>query len=107
MSAIVSGVLTALEPWKAVIASVAGFLAALLGILGGMLKQRRVANVTSAEQITYSPRVTSRLHPDDLRAIDDLARVTRLNTDAVKDNTEALGEQTEAIKRLSRGRGRQ
>lgn len=90
MSTFVSGVLTALEPWKAVIASVAGFLAALLGILGGMLKQRRVADVTAPDQPAFSARGTVRLHPDDREAIDDLARETRKNTVAVEDNTEAL-----------------
>lgn len=86
-----TGMLAALKPWKALIASVAGFLAALLGVVAGIIKQRRVADVTMPEQPAYSPRGTMRLHPDHLEAIEHLTRETKKSAKATEDLVEALG----------------
>ncbi|TXN41702.1 hypothetical protein FV232_17120 [Methylobacterium sp. WL30] len=104
MSTILSGVLTALEPWKGLIASVAGFGAALLGILGGIIKQRRASDTTTMEPPLSAQRTMGRMHPDDRDAIsdvrscigdlresvEDLTRITRQNTKATEDNTDAM-----------------
>lgn len=85
--AAIGSFLTTIEPWKGVIAPVAGALAAGLGILGGIIKQRRVADTTSSDPAPVNPRGVVRLHPDDRELISD-AR-------------ESFGDLTRAVRRLA------
>lgn len=98
--------LTAAEPWKAVIASVLGFLAAGLSIVGGVIKQRRAVDTTVPDQAPAARPVTFRLHPDDRELIGDareaameLTRAIKHLTGATEDNTVATEGNTAALKR--------
>ncbi|KQP62163.1 hypothetical protein [Methylobacterium sp. Leaf112] len=98
--------LTAAEPWKAVIASVLGFLAAGLSIVGGIVKQRRSSDTTVPDQAPSPRPTTFRLHADDRELIDnareaaaDLTRAIKHLTGATEDDTLATEGNTAALKR--------
>ena len=75
----------AIEPWKGVIASVSAALAAGLGIVGGIVKQRRVADTTSSDTLPVAPpRGVMRLSDADRELVSELRESAASLTRAVR-----------------------
>lgn len=107
MNGWLSSVAEAMMPWKEVLGSAFAALAAVGALVSGIVKQRRRTDATfdDAPAPATRPATVVRLHIDDrefitefrsvfgdLReSVEDLTRVTRLNTKATEDNTDGGG----------------
>lgn len=105
MNVWLSSAAEALMPWKEVLGSAFAALAAVGALVSGIVKQRRRTDATFDDAPPPAVRAgVVRIHADDLEkftdfravfgdlreSIEDLTRVTRLNTSSTEDNTDAL-----------------
>lgn len=100
-----SAILDILEPWKAVIASGLGMLAAAFGIVGGVIKQRAVPDTTAPDQSPSIRTATLRLEAADRDLIGDAREAATELTRAIRHLTGATEDHTEALNRRGGGGG--
>ncbi|SFM41410.1 hypothetical protein [Methylobacterium pseudosasicola] len=100
-----SAILDILEPWKAVLASGLGMLAAASGIVGGVIKQRWVPDTTAPNQVPATRAATLRLDAADRDLIGDAREAATELTHAIRNLTGATEDNTEALNRRPSGGG--